>query len=554
MNAIRNYLDNMFRNLPNTEEVRRAKSELLEMMEDKYEELISEGKSENEAVGIVISEFGNLDELAESLGITEAVTENPSEDKPMLAMDRVKEYLSMVSVNSILVPLAIALCIFSVAMNMIEDMLPFDFLEGILGVGGMFSVIAIAVGLFIVAGVKRKEFAEVKKKECSLSIECAEYVRNERKRYKSSYGLMSSFGIGLCILSVLNPMIFDKIPFFDYNLGTTLFFAFIAVGVFLITSANTKMNGYDRLLELNEAGKMSEEFVPKSDRKVNKAPIIISSIAVVVIAMIVFATRIAIPLFTGIFIKDFDYDFGDVISTTYNIDRDESVVSKTGEIKSIKLDLAACEVNFKVKEGSGLLGVEYSGEDKFKPDVVFENGELTATQKGLNTTIRIGIHDTKISPTLDIILGTDVDLKNIEMSINAGDIDMSSVKAEYLFGDFNAGNIIINNCDFGKADLEANAGNISITNSGLGKTTIDTDAGNIEIHNSTFEDLEVEANFGNVEIEDVDDLDKYDIEAEVDAGFVEVGGRSKGSDYSAKGNGTGSIKVNVNAGNIDIDD
>ena len=40
MNAIKNYLDNMFRNLPNTEEVRRAKSELLEMMEDKYEELI----------------------------------------------------------------------------------------------------------------------------------------------------------------------------------------------------------------------------------------------------------------------------------------------------------------------------------------------------------------------------------------------------------------------------------------------------------------------------------------------------------------------------------
>ena len=95
MNAIKNYLDNMFRNLPNTEEVRRAKAELLQMMEDKYEELISEGKTENEAVGIVISEFGNLDELAESLGISEAVTENPDEAKPMLSMDRVKEYLEM---------------------------------------------------------------------------------------------------------------------------------------------------------------------------------------------------------------------------------------------------------------------------------------------------------------------------------------------------------------------------------------------------------------------------------------------------------------------------
>ena len=43
----------------------RAKAELMEMMEDKYEELMQEGMSEKEAVGTVISEFGDLDELAE---------------------------------------------------------------------------------------------------------------------------------------------------------------------------------------------------------------------------------------------------------------------------------------------------------------------------------------------------------------------------------------------------------------------------------------------------------------------------------------------------------
>ena len=65
MQAIRNYLETMFMNLPNTPEVLRAKEELWQMMEDKYTELKNEGKSENEAVGTVISEFGNLDELAE---------------------------------------------------------------------------------------------------------------------------------------------------------------------------------------------------------------------------------------------------------------------------------------------------------------------------------------------------------------------------------------------------------------------------------------------------------------------------------------------------------
>ena len=184
MNAIRNYLDNMFRNLPNTEEVRRAKTELLEMMEDKYEELIKEGKTENEAVGIVISEFGNLDELAESLGISEAVAENPDEDKPMLSLDRVKEYLGMMSQHSILVPLAIGLCIFSVAFNIIADAIP-GFPE-FLGVICMFLSIGVAVGLFIYEGTKKNEYKEIYKKECSLSIESAEYVRGIRKSHKSS--------------------------------------------------------------------------------------------------------------------------------------------------------------------------------------------------------------------------------------------------------------------------------------------------------------------------------------------------------------------------------
>lgn len=73
METIKNYLESMFLNLPNTPEVYRAKSELLQMMEDKYTELKEEGKSENEAIGIVISEFGNLDELAADLGIASFV-------------------------------------------------------------------------------------------------------------------------------------------------------------------------------------------------------------------------------------------------------------------------------------------------------------------------------------------------------------------------------------------------------------------------------------------------------------------------------------------------
>ncbi len=549
MNAIRNYLDNMFRNLPNTEAVRKAKSELLQMMEDKYEELIAEGKTENEAVGIVISEFGNLDELADSLGITEAVQENPDENKPMLSMQRVKDYITMNNGNSIIAPLGIALCIFSVAMNIVDEIIPLGILNGLLGIGGMFGLIAVAVGLFIFSGIRRKEYAEVRNKECSLSIECAEYVRNERKSFKTSYGLMMSFGIALCILSVVNPVVFDRIPYISSSFGAVMFFAFIALGVFLITSANTRMDGYDRLLALNESGKMSEEFVPKSDRKVNKAPIIIAAVIVAVLAIGFGVARFIFPLFSGVFIKN---DIGDTIATTYNLSDGDNMnkdYNTQGEVNSIKLDLSACSVNFDVTDGEGLLGVEYTGDKRLMPEVSLNNGKLVITQTGTRIHWNIGAIN---SPKLTVKLGKDVNLENLEMKINAGDVKINGLKGDYLFGDFDAGNIIMDGCDFRKADIDADAGNIKISDSSIKIMKIDTDAGNIEIKKTAFEDVQIDTDFGNVDLDNIEDLDSYDIDCKVDAGVVQINNSVSGRSYSVKGSGTGSIKINVDAGNIEI--
>ena len=94
METIREYIESMFRNLPQTGKVLKAKQELLSMMEDKYEELKNEGKSENEAVGTVINEFGNLDELAAELGIDEEINEKKSSStKQVISLETLKEYL-----------------------------------------------------------------------------------------------------------------------------------------------------------------------------------------------------------------------------------------------------------------------------------------------------------------------------------------------------------------------------------------------------------------------------------------------------------------------------
>ena len=91
MEIILNYLDSMFTQLPDTEEVRKGKREMASMMEDKYVELKAEGKSENEAIGIVISEFGNMEELIRELGIREksapSITINEDKRKPSMKIN-----------------------------------------------------------------------------------------------------------------------------------------------------------------------------------------------------------------------------------------------------------------------------------------------------------------------------------------------------------------------------------------------------------------------------------------------------------------------------------
>ena len=90
MDAIKSYLENMFLHLPKTAEVLRAKEELAQMKEDKYNQLRSEGRTDNEAVGQVISEFGNLAELAGTLGIPQEVKDLEVDTKQITTTGRTR--------------------------------------------------------------------------------------------------------------------------------------------------------------------------------------------------------------------------------------------------------------------------------------------------------------------------------------------------------------------------------------------------------------------------------------------------------------------------------
>ena len=257
METIKNYLEAMFANMPNTPEVKKAKAELLSMMEDKFNEMIADGVSENTAVGTVISEFGNLDELAEDLGLVKALqeTHEREESKPrhFLRMEEIEEYLNVTKGNGLLIGIGVLLCVTSVTWPINTEFFgETKLLEG-LGVSGMFISIAIAVALFVFAGIRGREWDFLDKELCQIDMATADMVKSKKRAFKLPHAIFISVAIMLFILWI--PLAAIELDFLN-----GILFYFVGLGVCLIIYANIVMGSYEKVLRLNDSKTISGNY------------------------------------------------------------------------------------------------------------------------------------------------------------------------------------------------------------------------------------------------------------------------------------------------------
>lgn len=70
---IRKEVNILFENAPNTKRANDLKDEIISNAEDKYEDLVKQGKKEEEAMQTVMQEIGNVDELIEELNKTNPI-------------------------------------------------------------------------------------------------------------------------------------------------------------------------------------------------------------------------------------------------------------------------------------------------------------------------------------------------------------------------------------------------------------------------------------------------------------------------------------------------
>ena len=297
METIRNYLNAMFAGLPDTPEVRRAYEELAAMMEDKYTELIAEGRSENEAVGTVISEFGNLEEIAQTLGIEEylggagartaagnsdtrsgAAADNSgtgfgaaADDRDtgsgakaqegrtefdtfdeandpvafrLIGTEEVCDYLGVGNFAAMLRSFGIFLCITSVIGPILLSDFGFGWIGGMLesfGTALFFVFIAAAVACFLISGAYKKPWKFIGIEPLELDSGAEEITADQERTAENESTKRKVTGIVLIILSFVPAALFGD------TLGPAMMFIFVGAGVFLLVYNSSKKNLYRRI-------------------------------------------------------------------------------------------------------------------------------------------------------------------------------------------------------------------------------------------------------------------------------------------------------------------
>ena len=270
METIRNYLETMFRNMPNTPEVRRAKDELGQMMEDKYSELIAEGLSENAAVGTVISEFGNLDEISEVLGISHflpARVENTQRAGRMLSMDEIRDYLHDDRKAGLILSVGVFACIVSVCGPILMDTIG-NYMGGssffdAVGVMILFLLVMAGVAAFIIAGRMRAKWAHIRKEPCSIDYSTAQYLTEMVRTDEQRFSAVRIVGVLLCIASIVPVIILSNISVLSRlfeTIGSCLLFVIAGIGVLLIIFSVQYQSAAKELLRKNSGDTVGGNF------------------------------------------------------------------------------------------------------------------------------------------------------------------------------------------------------------------------------------------------------------------------------------------------------
>lgn len=256
METILSYLENMFINLPDTPEIARAKKELAAMMEDKYNELLAAGKRENEAVGIVISEFGNLEELSEELGMGDIHKKADMDQgtKRRISREEAENYMTTTRNALRFIALGVMLCIYCPIPLLVAGNVggATDVTTVCFGLLPMFLFITVAVGIFIYNGMKLEKFEFMKKEPLQLDNSFVRVISERKEATSGKFVAMIISGVVMCILAVIQLIVLSVLFENDdliMAISVSALLGLVGVAVFCFITAGAERECYQVLLQ-----------------------------------------------------------------------------------------------------------------------------------------------------------------------------------------------------------------------------------------------------------------------------------------------------------------
>ncbi|MER2063118.1 MAG: permease prefix domain 1-containing protein [Alkalibacterium sp.] len=286
MNTIREYIEQMFKGVPMTEETEQLKADILANLEDKYVALKDGGASDHEAIGAVIAEFGDIDELLEEFGISR-VNEHITDTYITMSETDLRQFIQAKGKMGWNIGLGILACLTGLAGLLL--FLAFQtHVPGALYIGLIFFVglVAIGVGLFIVEGMKGSDLESFYTPFIILPSD-KEQIIYEQEAYKRSYIFSIVAGVSLCIMAITPILVGALTTVLPVLVGVAFFFILVGVGVIFFTYSGNIWSAYEIIKKNGKSIEMIEEEAAK-DKRTKKVNYIIDEIYWPIILVIYF--------------------------------------------------------------------------------------------------------------------------------------------------------------------------------------------------------------------------------------------------------------------------
>ena len=250
MKKIHDYVEVMFQEFPKTKKINDIKANIIDAMESKYEDLIAEGKTEQEAVGVVIAQFGNIDELKEEFGM------EVDENVEYLGREEAKAYLRFKEKFAKMIGIGVAMIILGAGGTSFSYLSEF---HESLSVYVLLMIVAVAVLIFVLMGLENAKYEEIDSAKYRLEADEFVFYQKEFERFTPGFNIAIGMGVLLCIFGASSTVLMEDILKLSKDSFAFILFPCVALAVFLFIYMGVRYSSYRVLVNPDKVQKELKE-------------------------------------------------------------------------------------------------------------------------------------------------------------------------------------------------------------------------------------------------------------------------------------------------------